>query len=341
MPLGPSRVVLSVLLLTAAVSAQAPQRTRGALELSIAGLLDRYRSGAFEAAVKELSTAGDTKTFRAAYIAAANAWIAVDSTDATKRRLVATAFAIELAHARLAFDNASLMVLVDWARKEWRKGPPSPAERMWTRAAIALIGRGGRMSPTRDGGRDSNWQSRTFLEDAVKRFPDDARLRLAELVWLYPHSVQNLQNPLALRRLTEHPEVGPDALLEFAFLRFHYERDFDAARRLAGQAASRGVEPWTRYLGHFIAALCHEKQGRYKDAAGEYTAALKAVPYAQSASIALAQLPVRDGQADAAFDLINRSLTERPDGDDPWRLFPYGEYVRWPVLIADVRKAIR
>jgi len=112
-------------------------------------------------------------------------------------------------------------------------------------------------------------------------------------------------------------------------------------RRLAEQAANRAVEPWTRYLAHFIAAFSYEYQRRYQDAVREYAAALEAVPHAQSASIALAQLLLRDNQADAAFDLVNRSLTERPDGDDPWRLFGYGGYIRWPVLIADVRKAIR
>jgi predicted Zn-dependent protease len=115
----------------------------------------------------------------------------------------------------------------------------------------------------------------------------------------------------------------------------------EAARRLAEQARTRSAEPWTRYLAHFIAGFSYEHEKRYQDAVREYAAALEAVPHAQSASIALAQLLLRDNQADAAFDLITRSVTERPDGDDPWRLFAYGAYVRWPVLIADVRKAIR
>jgi hypothetical protein len=56
--------------------------------------------------------------------------------------------------------------------------------------------------------------------------------------------------------------------------------------------------------------------------------------------MALALLLVRGNQAERAFDFVERSLMERPDGDDPWRLFAYGGYVRWPLLIAEVRRAV-
>jgi tetratricopeptide (TPR) repeat protein len=347
MPLGLSRVVLGVLLLTAVLSAQAPSRTNGASELSIAELLDRYRSGAFDAAVKELSTVGDPMTLQAAYIAAADAWIARDSTDITSRRLVATAFAIEVAQARLAYDNPTLIILLDWARKEWRKGPPSPVERVWIHAAVALVERGGRVGARRAQGRDRMAEilrstgripwGLAFIDDAIRRFPDDARLRLANVIWL---RLDGVKLRFALNPLTEHPEIGPEALVGLAFVEFA-DGDVEAARRLAEQAADKAAEPWTRYLAHLIAGFVGERQGRHQDAVREYAAALKAVPHAQSASIPLALLLLRDNQADAAFNLIDRSLTERPDGDDPWRLFAYGGYVRWPVLIGDVRKAIR
>jgi tetratricopeptide (TPR) repeat protein len=327
-----------VLLLTAVLSAQAPQRLGDASEPSIAAMLDRYRSGAFDAAVKELAAGGDPLMFPAAYIAAADAWIARDSTDIPNRRLIATAFAIEVAHARLAYDNPTLFVWLDWARTEWRKGPPIPEERVWTRAAVALIERGGYWRASRPGGRDYIEKILTFLDHAVKRFPDDVRLRLANVLWLNPPISRRV---LAFESLTEHPEIGSEALVELAYLKFVEQGDARAARPLVEQAAKMAAEPWTRYMAHLLAGFVGETQGRYQDAVREYSAALRAVPHAQTASLALAQLLLRDNQADAAFDLINRSLAERPDGDDPWRLFAYGGYVRWPVLIADVRKAIR
>ena len=303
---------------------------------SIGDLFDRYRNGEFDVASR--LAAADPPQVRASFIAAADDWIARDSTDVINWRLVATAFGIELAHARLANDNANLMVLLDWARKEWQKGQPTVVERLWSRAAVALIGRGGLMSASRPGGRQSVELGGKFLDDAIKRFPDDARLRFAKLVWLPPTALRNFG---PIERLTEHPEIGPDALVELAYLNFYFDGDLKTARRLAEQAAGRAAEPSTRYLAHFILGAVGERQGRHQDAAQEYAAALSEVPHAQSASIALAQLLIRDNQAEAAFDLLNRTVTERPDGDDPWRLFAYGAYVRWPVLIADVRKAIR
>jgi tetratricopeptide (TPR) repeat protein len=327
-------VAAAVPCLSALAAASGPPVRQDNASPSASELLDRYRKGGFDAAIQR-AAATDSAQVRSSFTAAADTWIARDPSDVINRRLVATAFAIELAHARLAYDSPTLMALLDWARKEWHKGPPSAVERVWTRAAVALIGRGGGRLTVAAGGADSLQKSSTFLEGAVKRFPDDAQIRFALLLsQLPPPNARNL------KPLTEDPDGGPIILLELAYLTFE-GGDPEAARRFAEQAGTRSAEPWTRYLAHFIAAFCHEYQKRYQDAVREYAAALEAVPHAQSASIALAQLLLRDNQADAAFDLINRSVTERPDGDDPWRLFAYGTYVRWPVLIADVRKAIR
>jgi tetratricopeptide (TPR) repeat protein len=336
MSLGPSRVVLSLLLLTAALSAQAPERAPGALELpSIEELLDRYRAGAFDSAVKPLSSAGDPEAFRASFIKGADTWVARAPADSVNRRFVAAALAVEVAHARLAHDNLSLIILLDWAVREWRKLPPSGLELIWTRAAVALVERGGQ---TRDlfpppSVKDRRWGG-TFLDNALRRFPNDSRLRLATVTWLPSPRVKR-----DFERLTADAIVGADALVQLAFLHF-WSSDFESAQRDATRAVNLAAEPATQFMAHFILAFCHESKGRLQDAVREYSAALRAVPHAQSASIPLALLLLRDNQAGAAFDLIDRSLAERSDGDDPWRLFHYGSYARWPLLVADVRKAV-
>jgi hypothetical protein len=338
-------------LLIFVLAASARPAGQGGASSSIQALLDRYQKGDF-AAISQLATATDSTQLQSSFIEAASTWIARDPSDIINRRLVATAFAIELAHARLAVDNPTLIVLLEWAKKEWRKGAPSAAERVWTRAAFALLERGGRVSPERARGRDamSNilrsagripWRD-AFIADAAGRFPDDARLQLAKLLFVGGA----IKSASGLEPLTGDPEIGPDVLLQIAMYAYRDSRQgdkrFDEVRRLADQAARRAVEPWTIYLAHFLAGLSNARQGHAQDAIREYLAALDAVPRAQSASLALAEVLLRGTQADtdAAVALVTRSLAEQPDGEDPWRLFEYGEYVRWPALIADVRKAI-
>ncbi|HEX5110592.1 MAG TPA: hypothetical protein VFV95_19205 [Vicinamibacterales bacterium] len=341
----PRAACLVILAVTA--SGQSAGQTIGAP--SIPALLDRYQKGEFDAAV-QIAAAADAEQVRAPFIAAAEAWLTRDAGDIINRRLVATAFATEVAHARLAYDNLTLMVLLDWARQEWHKGPPTPVEGVWTRAAVALIERGGRMSANRindrPGGQFTLTSSRKFLKEAFARFPEDPRLQLAEVAWL--PTLEELLGTLppprsrtarGLERLAADPDVGPAALVELGYMKF-VDKDFESARRLTARAVSDAKEPWTRYLAHFLGGVIAERQGRFQDALREYVAALEDVPHAQSATIALVPVLLRSNQAEAAFELVNRSLNDRPDGDDPWRLFAYGDYVRWPLLIADVRKAI-
>jgi tetratricopeptide (TPR) repeat protein len=174
-----------------------------------------------------------------------------------------------------------------------------------------------------------------FINNARGRFPNEPRFRLAQVVWGITSRRKG-----DLERLAKDPAVGADALVQLAYLEF-FERDYDTAITYAKRAAGQAVEPTARYVAHFIAGFCHEVRGRPADAVGEYAGALKAFPRGQSASIALALLLARDNQGETAFDLIDRSLAAYPDGYDPWRLFSYGGYARWPTLIADLRKVIR
>lgn len=330
---------LVVLMLAAAgrPAGQAP------VTASVLALLERYRTGDL-GVVSQLAEIADPRQLRTSFVAAADEWISREPSDAMNRRLVASSLALELSQARLAYDAQTLMVLLEWARKEWYKGPPTAAEHAWARAAVALVGRGGGSVTVGAGGRERLTDSSGFLEGAVKRFPDDARLRLALLVW--PDGLpavlgRDPQKITLLERLASDPDGGAEASLDLAFVRLITEGKADSARRLAEQAADQSTEPSTRYLSHFISAMSYEYQRRYQEAVREYAAALAEVPHAQSASIALAQLLLRDNQPGPAIDLVTRSLDERPNGDDPWRSFAYGEYVRWPVLIAEVRKAFR
>ena len=317
-------------------TAQGPAAARTIFEL-----LELYQSGEYSAAVERLSVEIDAKTFQTTFTDTAARWINSErSSEVVTRRLVTAAFALEAAHARLSSDNASMIVLLDWAVKELRRTPPTAAERAWTLAAVALVERGGRpafsFALVKAGG--SRW-GEGFISNAIRRFPDEPRLRMARAVWQVSHGIRR-SGQRDLERLATDPQVGADALLQLAYLQLS-ERRYGNALRDAGRAAELALDPSAQYLAHFILAFCHEAERRPSQAAAEYAAALRAVPNAQSASLGLALLLMRNNEAEQAFDLVDRSLAERPDGEDPWRLFAYGGYVRWPILIAELRKVVQ
>jgi tetratricopeptide (TPR) repeat protein len=307
----------------------------------VVALLDRYRSGDFDRSVKELSGVRDPAALRAAFLTGAEEWIATDPADVAHRRLVAASLALEVGHARLSHDAESVVILLDWAMKTLRKQRPLPAERFWTLAAVALVQRVAvpGMLPDPAPGPMYRWVPE-FLDNATNRFPDEPRLRLARLGQRMLGRSPNLSGVDGeLERLARDATVAGDAYVERAYLRM-FDRDCQGVVRHARTALDHAHEASTQYVAHFLIGYCHEAQGRLQDAVQAYASALQAVPDGQSASIALSLLLIRDGQAERAFDLIDRSMTARPDGDDPWRLLAYPGYVRWPILIADLRGAL-
>jgi hypothetical protein len=39
--------------------------------------------------------------------------------------------------------------------------------------------------------------------------------------------------------------------------------------------------------------------------------------------------------------MVQRSLLRLPNGDDPWRLYFYGDYYYWPTHIGQLHEALR
>lgn len=76
-------------------------------------------------------------------------------------------------------------------------------------------------------------------------------------------------------------------------------------------------------------------------AAGEFGRALDARPHSQSAALALAALRLRSSDFTEAYELANRSATERAYADDPWRLFAYGDLAKLPALLDALRATVR
>jgi tetratricopeptide (TPR) repeat protein len=139
--------------------------------------------------------------------------------------------------------------------------------------------------------------------------------------------------------LAEDPLVGAEALMRLSYLDYRAGA-YDTALARARQAATTGADRDVKYVAFYLAAQAAQALGDLGGAEALLTSALEARPHSQSATIGLAALRYRRGDAEPAYALIEASLRERPTDDDPWRMFLYGDFARLPSLIARLRQRI-
>jgi hypothetical protein len=77
------------------------------------------------------------------------------------------------------------------------------------------------------------------------------------------------------------------------------------------------------------------------EAAEAFERAVALQPRAQSAVLALSALQAASVAMTPSFASLRRALDSHDMFDDPWRLFGYGDYARWPDLRAALRGAIK
>jgi tetratricopeptide (TPR) repeat protein len=266
--------------------------------------------------------------------------------------------------------------VIEWACVVLRsRGPADEAERLWQLGAIALIG-GVRdwtflVQPSQLGGRipeTGHWPH------VNRRLPDEPRSRLARAIALASRfdvtmeldapkegertglsggrgsviqinpaiaGIDRRRQPLEyamqeMLDLTANPVVGPEARLRVGYLHWRsgeYERTLEAVTA----AARATTDPDLQYVAYFLAAQSSQTLGRFDEADRLYERALAARPHSQSATVGLAALRFLRGEAAAAYDLVERSRAARPNDDDPWRMFLYGDFTKLPGLIRELR----
>lgn len=259
------------------------------------------------------------------------------------------------------------------------RGAPDAFERTWLLASVALAG-GVRdwaflhapLSPP-----GPRTQTRGHLVHAMARFPDEPRFRLARAVALAsrlavlpemdapregeltgpapavdvmrfvgpgvvvmdPRTSQMEYVRQLLAGLIADPSVGPEAQLRLAYLDLR-SRAYDDALRLARDAAEATRAPDIKYVAWYVAAQAAQALGDLNSAEALLKSALDVRPHSQSATLALAALRYRRGDAEPAYGLIETAFRERPTDDDPWRMFLYGDFTRLPSLVAELRRQI-
>lgn len=337
--------------------------------LRVVELLDRYERGDHDAVVADLTRSSDIPALARDLQRRAEAWTTpANAAPATieRRRLVAAVFTLELAAAHLETDWGALRYTVEWVCELIRKGRPTPLERVWHLAVVALAG-GARDEhmlaylplpfSTSDPMLRQRFYSFVHADHAARRFPDEIRFRFAEAFanGLPGVAEPNRDTPLRLgreerdageaairtmKKFVSDPVVGPEAHLRIGHI--SYCLGNPTAANTHYEAALQGTrDPFVRYLVHFFTGRMHDAAGRRQDAAAAYRQALAVQPLVQSGTVALAATSFLDGKPREAHDILNAAFAARPRPPDPWRLYGYGDYRFWPELIGQLRSRLR
>ncbi|HUL71807.1 MAG TPA: hypothetical protein VLT86_01815 [Vicinamibacterales bacterium] len=277
------------------------------------------------------------------------AWIAeAGPRDVPRRRLVAAAFALETARAGLDYEWANSVELIDWGWSQLNKqDPPLPAERLWHLAAIALF----------EGAFDEQ-QLEPRLRRIKNRFPKEPRILLAD-AWLLeslkgagfpppsrgkPGGVGDTGSNIigAYTKALASPDatVAGEADLRLGYYDLIADRSESALTRLA-HTESTTTDPDVLYLVHLFRGWTLARMDREAESTAEYQRAVDAVPAASTGALWLARRLLIEGKRAQADAVTDRSLVGSREIDDPWRLYGYGDFHRFPALIKQLREAIR
>jgi hypothetical protein len=338
-------------------------------------LLDRYLRGDFDAVVADFEKHTTFGWLLEQLEAEGPGWIGAGGPAARERReLAAATLALEAARVgqwtawkhreeypgpdptfRWVDQNGRRYVpetlvwepparLVEWGCTLLREDDraPSPRERLWQLAALAVAQRsedGEFLFSEQLNTRLSNPKAEIdHLVHVMPRFPEEARFMLAvgtALEWQVPDRALK-----EFERLRDHPDVGGEARLRLGALQLRQGRH-DRAVETLDEVERRTRDPWLLYLARSFRGQALERRNRAADAERAYRDALTIVPAAQSASMALASLLARTDRRTEAGEVVRQMLDRRPPAADPWRSYVHADDRFWPVLIARLRAEIR
>jgi len=367
-----TRAAAALLALTAAATAV----PGAAPSVPVTTLFETYLQGKQSEAVRQAAALDDLGPFRVQFIRDTPAWVGTGP-DGPRRRAAAASFLLETTYARMDEDWGRLTDLIEWTCEQLRAGPPTPFERAWDNASIALAGRArarvwllGEFAvlphqvprrrppavPGRGAPKNAN-ASPMHLMHALERFPDDPELRLARVVaWTWGRDQEPIRNVsernvmalfdwrpaqfealVSFQPLFDDPVVGAEAMIRAGLIRAG-SSDHDGALRAYRAAQPKASDRARRYLASFLAARELDALGRTDEAIQEYKKALDVMPSAESAVVALANLEFAGEHRDAAAARLAAHFGEAGRTDDPGRLVGYGSYMRWPEFRDAMRR---
>lgn len=330
-------------------------------------LLDQYARGKFEDVVSSLEQTKDFHDLLDHLKHDGPPWISAGAEPNEHDRRVLVAATVALEAARLDERHEWKLVqnyfrlptlywkapplLIDWGATLLRNaGPAREPERLWNLAAVAVAERAEDFefligSPFE--ARTNPGDEIAFLTPLVKRFPDEPRFVLAQgiaLSWrTWPASYRSTlgmhEAQQSLEGLSDVEAVGPEAKVRLGEIHLRHG-DVAGALDLFTAADGDSRDPYIVYLARFLAGQALERQHRNAEAIVAYRSALRVMPGAQSASIALAADLFQADDHVEAGRLIIASLSSGRRVVDPWRTFGDGDDRFWPELIAALRAEI-
>jgi tetratricopeptide (TPR) repeat protein len=197
--------------------------------------------------------------------------------------------------------------------------------------------------------------AQTLAEEGLRAAPGDADLLLLsgcaqETLSLARQQLgqrheanESLRN--AERRLREALAVDPgraEARLRLGRVLSQQERPNEAEPLLEPLAKGLTDDP-TRYLALLFLGDLHERRGRPRKAIEAYQAALRVVPVAQAARVALAHALEAQGEPGASVLLlaVARTPSSSVRGPDPWWSYPFGPRSFGLEPLARLREQVR
>ena len=339
-------------------------------------LLDAYEISRYEEVGATLTEHVNPRAIGETLLVVGDIWVRRAAADGqTRRRLVAATFALEVARIlieRLQPDPTKPLAahLIEWGCRLMRDSAPTPDERVWHMAALAVAESSfdayfltGSIDPGIASGvaaaiKRGHEGAVDHLKHARERFPDEPRFRLVGVTAQEPHVVngawgwtsrvvqprpEEIPQMRNLSRLylelAEEPSVRGEALLRAGVMAFRLGDYSGAAARF--QAVEMATpETSTLYLSRLLRGKTQERLTRIDDAEAAYRQALAVLPTGQAAAVALAALLVRSNRSSEVPALTNVAALSPAIALDPWRDYACGSCRHWPDLLHQLRRLI-
>jgi hypothetical protein len=321
---------------------------------SFADVLTLYDVGEYDAVSRGLraSMAADPDRTIQLLSREAEAWITLNGpSEAPRRRLVAATFALELGMAGIETQWEFTKQAVEWACGVLRRaGKPTEVERQWHLTALALLEATFQPSSLVVKVPEADSLS-AHIRHLADRFPGEPRLALARAlpheheywrlrmapvngVLIINEAVASVAIP-ALERAAKHPDTRAEARLRLGHLEYRRGNLAPALEHLAA-AAEGDDDPTRTYLAHLFAGWVHEKAGRPNEAIASFRQSLAAVN-GLAAALGLGVRLYEQDKRDEADALVKAALEPATAVPDPWKVYAYGDFRRFPYLLARLR----